>query len=353
MHAWVNAIATRGKALGARAKPIVSSATPVGPGVWFIDAPVKPGDAVVMCDDGPARPRGGMARGVGCAARGDVDRARSIGAGAGLRRRRAMCSARRECRRLRSLLPGNQRPARGAKHSPESFRSAAFWHSGPAIMVYEMRRGPCGEPEQDLIRTAMQFIPTTTDTQKGQDSTSTRTMRTTGYAHNANGVTHAYQYDALNRLRDLTVPHSSFVTWTTASVSPATAARSRKPMLATRYFSSPSAAGRSRPRISRGSSPATSAVRVWRKCGSCHLFRHTLATLMLENPADVRHVQAMLGHACLQTSQLYTLVSIKACWTSTPAPIPTTTNSLPSGRQRLAAAEAGRRTCRRRGRAVA
>ena len=47
------------------------------------------------------------------------------------------------------------------------------------------------------------------------------------------------------------------------------------------------------------------------KTGSCHLFRHTCATLMLENGADVRYIQAMLGHAKLETTAIYTQVSIK------------------------------------------
>ena len=47
------------------------------------------------------------------------------------------------------------------------------------------------------------------------------------------------------------------------------------------------------------------------KRGAYNLFRHTMATLMLEGGADIRYIQAMLGHTDLKTTEIYTQVSIR------------------------------------------
>lgn len=46
------------------------------------------------------------------------------------------------------------------------------------------------------------------------------------------------------------------------------------------------------------------------KPGSCHIIRHSVATLMHDAGADIRDLQALLGHALLTSTQLYTRVSM-------------------------------------------
>ena len=77
-----------------------------------------------------------------------------------------------------------------------------------------------------------------------------------------------------------------------------------------RLFISQSGQPLSRQHVNRIVTLAVDAAKVG-KTGSCHLLRHSMATHMLDHGADIRCIQEILGHERLNTTQIYTKVSIR------------------------------------------